>query len=474
MKYLEDIVGRRKKYTEEELIKALKNIGKQTLSKIDVDKNPNIEFGSMTVIRHFGSWNKAMKMAGLNHGKVGRKRKMKKPNLMDRKKPWVGDINFPKTNNISNDPKNTYANEIIVWKGTPLTQKYLRSIDEDMRDEIAKDLLNFFMEYDFMASPKYTDKELKSSWNSLKKNKTSIEIIDKTKYIYNAGAAGYKLYHHFFPNLVKVRGSNRRSIYDVICDKKLLWASIRNRIGNTLLYGGELNKNLGSLQFPMQTTISQHLVIGCKNSGLASMASIFKPNVAKAVYDMYACGDVLDYSCGFGTRLLGFMACNKKDVKYYGYEPNTETYNNLQRMISYFGFNAEIKCCGSESELFDKKFSFIFSSPPYFDAEIYCDENTQSVKKFPEYNVWLENYWRQTVKNIKIMLQDQGIFAVNVGNGANKKMQTLETDMTNIIHTEGFKHIDTIWMKTSRSHLSNKKGGENYKLEGIFFYKKGN
>ena len=465
------------KYTEEELLEILRSVGKENISKIDVDSNPLLP-GSMTIIRKFGSWNRAVKLAGLKPGrKTGRKvKKITKPNLMDRKKKWEGGIDFPETGNIENDIENTYAGDLLIWKGQELTRKFLRSIDEDMRDEIAKDVLNFFMKYDFIKNFKYRDSELQSSFKSLKKTNVNIFEEDGVNYITNVGAAGYKLYRNYFPNIIKVRGDNRRSIYDALTDKELLWSVIRNRIGNTLLYGGDENKDIGYCQYPMNINPSQ-IVIGSKNSGIGNMASIFKPSVAKDIYKRYVkdYDTVLDYSCGFGTRLLGLMACGFEGVKYCGYEPNTETYGNLLNLINVFNFNAEIKCCGSEEELFDEKFDFVFSSPPYYSQEIYTNEETQSVVKFPEYNSWLEGYWRKTVKNIKTMMKSDGVFGINIGGNSNDLMKKLENDMNGIIIEEGFELINTIYMKTSKSHLSGKKGdsSKKFKLEGMFFYKKG-
>lgn len=68
--------GRPKKHTKESLIKALQSLGKTHVSKKDVDKNPSVDFGSMTIIRYFGSWNQGLREAGLKPGiRTGRKRK---------------------------------------------------------------------------------------------------------------------------------------------------------------------------------------------------------------------------------------------------------------------------------------------------------------------------------------------------------------------------------------------------------------
>lgn len=461
----------RKKYNQEQIVEIMRSVGKVHLSKKDVDVLPNLS--SSTVIRAFGTWKNALNAAGLQEGiKTGRKPKHVKPNLMSRKKEWVGGIDFPETDNI--EDKTYYANDLIVWKGQELSRKYLRSINEDQRDEIAKDLLNFFIQYDFVNDFKYRGEDVRKSWESLLRNPSAIEETDGVKYLKNSGTAGYKLYRNFFPNIIKIKEMGKRmSIWEAVNDREVLWKIIRNRIGNTLLYGGEANKDLGYLQFPMNISPSQ-IVIGGKNSGLCSMTSIFKPNVAKAIYKQYVKnGDVvLDYSCGFGTRLLGLMSCGL-DVRYIGFEPNTETYNGLIRLIDEMGFNAEIKCCGSEVEVFDERVDFCFSSPPYYDSEVYSLEETQSIVKFPKYEDWLEGYWRQTVKNIKHMLKNDGLFAINVGGKSNDKMKELEEDMNKIIMEEGFELCDEIYMKTSKSHLSGKKGsGVSFKLEGIFVYRR--
>lgn len=401
-----------------------------------------------------------------------------KPNLMPRKKIWDPNIpiDFPKTKNITTDPKTCLANEIIVWNGNDLNWRYLKSINEDQRDEISMDLLNFFLEYDwsrFEFSKKDTDRD----WELLKKYQGKLDKSGSEVFLNNNGTSGSKLYRHFFPNIIKISNGGQASIYDVLTTKEKLFHTIRNRMGNTLLYHepkkGEKRDKSKYRQWPMNQSISQ-IIIGAKNSGLGSMASAFKPSVAKTIYEHWVKdGDkILDFSAGFGARLLGLMACGKKDVVYKAYEPNTETYENLKNIIKHFNFKAAIKKCGSEEELFKDKFNFIFSSPPYFNKEKYCDEKTQCYIKYPEYDEWLEKYWRQTVKNIKEMMADDAVFSVNIGGQSNPKMIKIAEDFKKVISEEGFELIDTWWLKTSRSHLSGKiNKTQNHKLEGIYFYK---
>jgi hypothetical protein len=340
-----------------------------------------------------------------------------------------------------------------------------------MREEIAKDVYNFWLEYPFDKFD-FGDDEIKKAWKSICKYQPKIEEKDGIKYVSNTGTSGSQIYRQFFPNIIKVRGENRPSIYDILKDKEKLWATVRNRIGNTLLWNDDPEGI--AVQYPMNTTLSQ-ICIGAKNSGLASMGSQFKMTVGKAIYEKYVQEgmNVLDYSCGFGSRLISVMSLQRKNIKYFGYEPNSETYHNLQNMIKYFDFNAEIKMCGSEREIFGEyMIDFVFSSPPYFNLEKYCEEPTQCYNSFPVYEDWLEGYWRQTLKNIKIMMKPEAVFSINIGGLANEFGIRIQTDMDRIIVEEGFRMFDKIYMKTSKSHLSGKRNKkEKEKLEGIYFYK---
>jgi hypothetical protein len=303
-----------------------------------------------------------------------------------------------------------------------------------------------------------------NDWENLKKAHVGI----KNKTVSNTSASGTKIYKYFFPNILKVSTDGKISVYDAITNKKILFRIIRNRIGNTLLYN---TKRREARQWPMSIRPAQ-ILQGAKCSGEASIGSIFKPIVAKSIYDRWVKkGDnVLDYSCGFGTRLLGLMSLNRNN-KYFGVEPNTETYNGLIRMSKYFGFNVDIRKMGSEDMRFKDRMNFVFSSPPYYNFERYSGEKSQCYNRFNSYEIWLEKYWRKTVKNIKRMMAKDGIFAVNIGNGANDFMKKIDLDLNRIIVEEGFILRDTWHMKTSRSHLTNKKkSGVVTKPEGIYFY----
>ena len=363
-------------------------------------------------------------------------------------------LNISMENCISNK-SDCPDNEIIKYNGNLLTAKFLKNVSLAEKEKMIEPILEYFSNRDFSKNI-ILGQDIDKDWIKLKYKNIDI----KNNCIGIAPNTGHHIYKYFFPNILKVSNSGNNSVLDVLNDKKLLLDIIKNRLG------------IGYKEiFNITTSMIKQ---GAKSTGLAAHGSQFKPLIAKAIYNKYIKdGDnILDYSCGFGSRLLGLMATGKK-VKYFGYEPNTETYDNLLNMSKYFDFKIDIKKCGSEEGIFEDKMNFIFSSPPYFNHEIYCSEITQCYNKYPNYNDWLEKYWRQTVKNIHYMMAECGIFGINIGNNSNKKMINIAKDITNIIQQEGFRLKDSIIMQTQASHLSNKKNkGVKIKEEFIFFYTK--
>lgn len=184
-------------------------------------------------------------------------------------------------------------------------------------------------------------------------------------------------------------------------------------------------------------------------------------------------------NCGFGGRMLGALS-SKKNYKYVGTDPNTETMYHLHQLGNYIEQvtgrenSYELHCCGSED--FKGKpnsIDFAFSSPPYFDLEVYSDEPTQCFNKFPNLNDWLEGYVRATIKNIYHMLKAGRCYAVNiadfkVGSGTCAYVD----EWIRISTEEGMPLFDTVYLGvTARAGSAEQAKGEK-KKENILIFKK--
>lgn len=185
-------------------------------------------------------------------------------------------------------------------------------------------------------------------------------------------------------------------------------------------------------------------------------------------------------NCGFGGRLLGALS-SKNNYKYVGTDPNTETMYNLHRLGEYIEMTTgredsyELHCCGSEDFKGPaNSVDFAFSSPPYFDLEVYSDEPTQCFNKFPVLEDWLEGYVRGTIKNIYHMLKPGCTYAVNIADFKVRGGQEVAyvDEWIRISTEEGMPLYDTVYLGvTARAGTKLQAAGE-LKKENILIFKK--
>lgn len=215
---------------------------------------------------------------------------------------------------------------------------------------------------------------------------------------------------------------------------------------------------------------------------VGSAPTNFRPMNAKAVYERFCPegGTVYDFCCGFGGRLLGCLS-SKKNFRYVGTDPCVETMYHLHELGDYIEMvtgrddSYELHCCGSEdfrgpAESVD----FAFSSPPYFDLEVYSTDETQCFNKFPELDQWLEGYVRATIKNIKHMLRRGCVYAVNIADftvGGGNTVAYVD-EWIRISTEEGMPLYDTVYLGvTARAGSAQQAAGE-LKKENILIFKK--
>lgn len=192
-----------------------------------------------------------------------------------------------------------------------------------------------------------------------------------------------------------------------------------------------------------------------RNAGrTAQKVANFPVREAYEIYTNYTKeGDTIyDMSCGFGSRM---SACILGGRNYFGTDPNEtlctklNEYGEFLRANGYCS-NYKIYCDGSENTILDLvgKVDLCFSSPPYFDLEKYSDNSNQSNVRFPQYNIWLENFAKPTINNCATYLKTGGHMLVNIKNMTSGKKYPLFDDWKKIaLQTEGLQYVETINMK---------------------------
>jgi len=168
---------------------------------------------------------------------------------------------------------------------------------------------------------------------------------------------------------------------------------------------------------------------------------------------------IYDPSMGFGGRLLGAMSLRDRNIHYIGTDPNTENwikelgisrYEYLERTFKShvrYGkhFRGTYICSGSEdvhnNEEFKKykgQLDFVFTSPPYFSAELYTDEPTQSAVKFKEYSAWRDNFLFPTLRTASEWLKSDRLLALNIADvNVGNTQYPLEEDTIGILKNLG-------------------------------------
>jgi len=273
--------------------------------------------------------------------------------------------------------------------------------------------------------------------------------------------AGQTINRFIFTNMQtaepKGRGSN--SLKDRFFDDAKLKRAVRIcfefREGNKLCYPTAMRRSL-------------ELVTG-------ENVTNFKAQNAKAIVERLCpaiWGNVYDYSCGYGGRLLGITSSNM-NYNYIGTDPNTETYHYLKYLDSLIGSNAEIHCETSQ-DFQPEDIDLAFSSPPYFNLEKYSDEPTQCMVQFNTLDEWFEGYTVPTMKNIYRGLTSNGIFATNIADYKTTKDEFKVVDRwISTAEQLGFKHTNTIkMMLNTRPGVGNDKLEGREKFEGVYVFTK--
>jgi len=121
------------------------------------------------------------------------------------------------------------------------------------------------------------------------------------------------------------------------------------------------------------------------------------------------------------------------NTTYVGCEPATETYNGLVKLGEWLKtlqptFNFKIYKLPYEEFETDEKFDIALTSPPYYNTEKYCDEETNSFNRYHTYKSWVSGFYQPLILNTIKYLKDDGVFILNVGD----RKYALSEDMLGI------------------------------------------
>lgn len=294
--------------------------------------------------------------------------------------------------------------KIEIEEGVDLFKEYHREgITDEEREIIVKRIFDVFRSVNEVPANEWNDELIINSLRQLNRIKSN-QLLNNGEWGLNP--VGVDVLNHFFPNLNDVRKNNcPMTIREAFHNDKKLERAIRK----TLKYKGD--------EMAVYRWIRMGGVGYCVN---------FRPAVARGIYELNAGPEarIYDFAGGYGSRCMGaYFAENV--VEYVGVDVNTETVEYTHReqkfLTDNFGSSTKMTTylCGSEEFLqnhpeYKGYFDMSFSSPQYFNTEIYSSEPTQSCHKYPDYVRWVKYFYIPTILNAIDVLKDGGIFAINI------------------------------------------------------------
>jgi hypothetical protein len=171
----------------------------------------------------------------------------------------------------------------------------------------------------------------------------------------------------------------------------------------------------------------------------AYIATQFKPQVAKFLYEITNAKTVFDSSCGWGDRLAGFYCSNAE--QYYGTDPNDQTFVNYKKQCieyetilgnnyrltegeNYFIIEGtkRVEIHRKPAEDFDYSIlppiDCAFTSPPYFATEKYNTDgkhaDEQSWSRYTTYEEWRDGFYLPVNRKTFESLSENGYQFVNI------------------------------------------------------------
>ena len=136
---------------------------------------------------------------------------------------------------------------------------------------------------------------------------------------------------------------------------------------------------------------------------LTNECTTFKISVSKAIYQLFKSKIVLDCSSGWGDRGIGAAAAGVQ--VYHGVDPNSSLRKSYDEILNFIrtspstppSVHTDQYAITTEDflkvELVKNSYDLIFSSPPFFDYEIYSADTKQSITGRNTVDAWLQGFF---------------------------------------------------------------------------------
>jgi hypothetical protein len=135
---------------------------------------------------------------------------------------------------------------------------------------------------------------------------------------------------------------------------------------------------------------------------------------------------VLDISAGWGDRLV---ACCAMDIKYMACDPNTDLEPCYAEIISKYGdqLKQHVYTIPFEDYIPTEadRYNCLYTSPPFFDLEIYSDQSTQSTTRYKTLDLWENKFLKPCLAKSDSMLDPGSHIYLHLSDIVNKDKKVI-------------------------------------------------
>jgi len=320
--------------------------------------------------------------------------------------------------------------------------------------------------------------------------------------------------NQYFPEMMDVPTTNG-SVLDCLRDRKRFFQSYESKILKDGLHRFKCDKSkflsvfkemirLGSGSQPVvnfPSRVAQYIVIESYYNTIKRFDRIENDNFV-----------VLDPAAGWSGRMLGVLCAFHKlrndyrarygkelYITYLTTDPNTAVHDRFNNIVKdwfefiepkgsckYFRFFKHTIGCETEEFLNFCKSALLslnvsgvnlaLTSPPYFNREQYSEDENQSFKKYPVYQLWVDSFLNGMIKNVHDLLVPFGRFYLNIANTKeNGGTNLMQDDSIRLLKESGFTEINQYKMVLSGNSKSENAviiNGLCKKYEPVFVFEK--
>lgn len=172
-------------------------------------------------------------------------------------------------------------------------------------------------------------------------------------------------------------------------------------------------------------------------------AQQFRASAAKAIYELLESRDVLDFSAGWGDRLVGFCAA-PRTVSYFGCDPNSNLFEDYNQQVKTYGGDKKLTMVNAAAEDLDfgkERFDTVFTSPPFYRSERYTTDENQSWVRYKNLHAWTNSFLLNAIQKSWNALKPNGFLAINLADvysegKVNKICDSTNDFIANLPHSE--------------------------------------